>query len=353
MPSLRAAILRLCATAFCLSFVGASCGPSALTLMPGVINDPKNLSLRRSLLAYGMGQVCDEVRSRSMALRLGDDEPVAGRFFPTLCKSREQPSGEIYVELAGHGYVWTDKSLRIGFEASAAVAYDVDFLLDGSTTYVYFRVKGSSPPKLVARLVEEKQVSMFARIFGAANGGSPIDSFGGQVMAAQLQRGFTVIRDASGGTEVGLGVVAPGQRPPGGGFVGLDRTNTILANERIELHQNQRDFTGPFVVPPGKQLGVMVSETGAPAVDLLVIPRGAGDAWLAAYTHERDVTPPPAMPVVDDVVAAGPVYRRALRVPPGSYYVVLDNTANAGRTSLPTAPRDDKPVVVSYAVQLE
>jgi hypothetical protein len=351
MPALRAAILRLGAVAFGLSFVGASCGPSALGLMPDVINDPGNLTLRRALLTYGIGSICAEVRARSMPLRLADDEPVAGRFFPTACSAREMPDHGLYVQLAGQGYVWTDRSLRLGFEASAAIAYDVDFLLDGSTTYVYFRVKGTSPPTFVTRLVEEKTVSQFNRVFGAANGQSPTDSFGAQVMAAQLVRGFTVVRDAAGGTEFGVGVVPPGTHPPGG-FVGLDRGHPVLANERVELHQNQRDFAGPFVVPPGKRLGILVNQVGAPAVDLLLVPRGPGDAWLAAYAHERDVTPPPVMPLLDDVVLAGTVYSRALQVPPGAYYLVLDNTATAGHTSPPTAPRDDRPVVVSYAVDL-
>jgi hypothetical protein len=341
------------AMAFSLSFVGASCGPSALGLMPEVVNDPHNLSLRRALLAYGMGNVCDEIRGRYMPLRLGDEEPVAGRFFPTACTAKEMPDHTLYVQIGGHGYVWTEQAQRIGFEAGAAVAYDVDFLLHGSSTYVYFRVKGTAPPTFVTKMVEQSQVAMFNRVFGAAHGQSPTDSFGGQVMAAQMARGFTVIRDASGGIEQGVGVVPPGNHPPGG-FLGLDHSRPILANERIELHQNQRDFLGPFVVPPGKRLGVTLNVTGAaPAIDVLVVPRAPGDAWLAAYTHAREVTPPPVAPVFDDVVPAGGMYSRALQLPPGAYYLVLDNTATAGRTSLPTAPRDDHPVLVSAAVDLQ
>jgi hypothetical protein len=352
MPTAHDVLPRLGALAFCLSFVGASCGPSALALMPEVVNDPHNLSLRRALLSYGMGNVCDEIRGRNMPLRLGDEEPVAGRFFPTACSAKEMPDHSLYVQIGGHGYVWTEQALRIGFEAGAAVAYDVDFLLDGSSTYVYFRVKGTSPPTFVTKMVEQSQVAMFNRVFGAAHGQSPTDSFGGQVMAAQMARGFTVIRDASGGVEQGVGVVPPGSHPPGG-FLGLDHSRPVLANERIELHQNERDFLGPFVVPPGKRLGVTLNLTGAPAIDLLAVPRGPGDAWLAAYTHAREVTPPPVAPVFDDVVPAGGMYTRALQLPPGAYYLVLDNTPTAGRTSLPTAPRDDRPVLVSAAVDLQ
>src|SRR5689334_3860246 len=99
MPLLRTAGVRLRVACFCLSFLGASCGPSALALMPGVINDPHNLSLRRAMLAYGLGQACDEIRARSMPLRLGDGEPVSGRFFPTQCTSREMGGGQIAVQL--------------------------------------------------------------------------------------------------------------------------------------------------------------------------------------------------------------------------------------------------------------
>lgn len=353
MASVRALVLRLAALCLCLSFTGASCGTSALTLMPGVINDPHNLSLRRSLLAYGMGQVCDEIRARSMPLRLGDGEPVAGRFFPTQCQSREMGGGQIALQIGGQGYVWTDKSLRLGFEAAAAVAYEIDFLLaDGGVMYVYFRSKGVSPPQFVTRLVEESQVAMFNKIFGGTTGQSPTDSFGSQVMGAQLVRGFTLIRDPSGGVEVGTGIVPPGTRPPGA-YTGLDHGRPVLANERIELHQNQLDFAGPFQVPPGKQLGVLVNVSGAPAIDMLLVPRAVAEPWLTAYAHQRQLLPPPGPPLLDEVVPAGTGYRRALPVAPGSYYLVLDNTAVAGRTSPPTTPRDDRPVLVSFAVDLE
>lgn len=364
MPALRAALPHILAASFALSSLGASCGSSAIGLMPGVINDPHNLSLRRSLLNYGLGQVCDEIRARSMPLRLGEQEPVAGRFFPTRCASRDIGGGVVTVEITGHGYVWTERSLRLGFEAAAAVNYDIDFLLDGSTMYLYFRAKGNSAPQFATRLVEQSQIALFNRVFGAANGISPTDMFGAQVMGWQLSRGFTIIRDESGGVEVGLGVVPPGTRPPGA-YDGLDHRRPILANERLELHQNQRDFAGPFVVPPGKELGVLINVSGppplpgagaapvTPAVDILLVPRAWGDPWLASYTHERALTPPLGAPLVDDTVVAGAAYRRAIPVPPGSYYLVLDNTAAAGRTSPPTEPRDDRPLYVSYAVDLE
>ena len=352
MPALRTAIRRLVLTVASLSFTGASCGPSVLGLMPGVLNDPQNLSLRRSLLASGLAHVCEEVSSRSMPLRFRDEDPVAGRFFPTTCAARELPSGDLYLQLAGQGYVWTDRSLRLGFGAGAAIAYDTDFLLDGATMYVYFRPRASDPPRFSTRFVEDAQVTMLSGMIGKQGGQTLPDRIGTQIMAATLARGFTVIRDPSGGIEYGVGVVAPGARPPEA-YRGLDRDRPVLANERVDVHQNQRDFAGPFEVPAGKELGLLISVAGAPAVDVLLVPRAVGDAWLATYTNQPTTTQPPGQPLLDDVVVAGSAYHRSLAVPPGSYYLVLDNTPTAGRTSLPPYPRNDHAAVVSYAVDLE
>jgi hypothetical protein len=352
MSALRSALRGLVLTVASLSFVGASCGPSVLGLMPGVINDPQNHSLRRSLLASGLGHLCEEVSARSMPLRFHDEDPVAGRFFPTVCGARELPNGDLYLQLAGQGYVWTDRSLRLGFGAGAAIAYDTDFLLDGATMYVYFRPRASEPPRFTSRFVEDPQVTMLSGMVGKQGGQSLQDRIGTQIMTATLARGFTVIRDPSGGVEYGVGIVPPGSRPPEA-YRGLDRDSPVLANERVDVHQNQRDFAGPFEVPPGKQLGLLISVAGAPAVDVLLVPRVVGDAWLSAYTSYAATTPPPGPPLLDDVVVLGTAYRRAVAVPPGSYYLVLDNTPTAGRTSPPPYPRSDRAAVVSYAVDLE
>ena len=43
---------------------------------------------------------------------------------------------------------------------------------------------------------------------------------------------------------------------------------------------------------------------------------------------------------------------RTLALPPGYYYLVLDNTASAGRTSPPNAANDDRAALVSYAIEI-
>jgi hypothetical protein len=316
-----------------------------LGVLPGVLNDPHNLSLRRAILAYGTGHVCDEVRSHSMPLRFRDEDPVAGRFFPAACAARDLPGGDLQIQLGGLGYVWTGASLRLGFEAGASVAYDTDFLMDGSTMYVYFRPRAGAPPAFATRFVEQPQAAFLSGMLAGPGGQSFTNGFGAQIMQGQLARGFTVIRRENGSVAVGVGVIPPGRRPPEA-YLNLDPDRVTLANERSEIHANQRDFVGPLEVPSGRRLDLTLGVSGVPAVRALVVPRAVGDAWLATYVSQAAPTPPPGPPLLDEAVTAGPIYRRSLPVAPGAYYLVLDNAQGA-----PAGP--DPGAVVSYAVALE
>ena len=99
-------------------------------------------------------------------------------------------------------------------------------------------------------------------------------------------------------------------------------------------------------------LSFTVSVDGAPAMDVLVVPRGLGDTWLSTYTTQPNSGPPPAPPVLDESVVAGAMWRRTLALPRGLYYVVFDNTAAAGRTQPTNYANDDRAALVSYAIEL-
>lgn len=348
MSRLRAALVRAFVLSAPLTFLGASCGPTALGIMPGVINDPHNLSLRRAILAYGRGRACAEVQGRSLAIRPRDDLPTVGRFLPLSCTSRDQPDGDLYLQLGGRGYVWTTMSQRVGFEAWTGMAYDTDFQLDGSTMYVYFRPRATAGSGFTTMVVENAQAAFFGGMARAPNGQKLTDAFGGQMLQSQIARGFTVIRAANGSLEFGLGLIPPGAHPMTG-LALADRDKVVLVNDRSELRSGQRDYV-PIEVPEGKQINVHVGVQGAAAIDVLVLPRAPGEAWLTAYATQAVTTPPPAAPLLDEPVSAGVVWKRTLAVPAGQHYLVLDNTTTAGRSA---PPAGDPPVVVSYAVELD
>ncbi len=349
--SLRGAFVRLLSAAFALSFVGASCGQTSLAVMPGIVNDPGNLSLRRGIFSFARGQICREVQKRSLPLKLREEDPATGRFFPMSCAAQELATGNLFLQFGGYGYAWTNITKRIGFDASAAVEYDHDFLMDDSTMYIYFRERSTSATTFGSRLVE---LPPQAPTVGLP-GGSPqgfLDTVGAAILKKEISRGFTVIRDPDGSVDFGLGIVEKGKRPASP-YAGEKNGKLVLANERIEVHQGQRDHAGPFEVKgKGQALSLSVAVDGAPAVDVIVVHRGVGDAWLVQYTTTVALGPPPAPPVLDEPVTSGMVWRRTLPLPAGQYYVVFDNTAAAGRTAPPTTAGDDRAALVSYAVEV-
>ena len=104
---------------------------SSITILgPGVINDPRNKSLRFDIMKFGLGNFCSEMMARGVALKLTDDHPVAGRFFGRDCQS-DVINGEskqtFVVRYSGLGYVWTNMTQRVGFEVLGSVELLPDF----------------------------------------------------------------------------------------------------------------------------------------------------------------------------------------------------------------------------------
>jgi hypothetical protein len=330
---------------------GCSCSSQGLLgLMPGVVNDPENLSLRRAILEFGTDQMCLEVYKRSIPLRLREADPVIGRFYTTTCATRELANHNLLIQFGGQGYAWSNVTQRIGFSAGGAVEYEHDFRLDGSTMYIYFRERSISAQTFEVGLIERPTSGPLAALQGDPTAFT--NTLGNQVMAAELSRGFTVIRDEDGSVQFGLGIVPLGERPA----APYERTSderVLYANERTEIHQNQRDYAGPYEVPDDDMaLFVTMSVEGAPAIDLLAVPRSIGDPWLQSYLGKAAAEPPPAAPYFDEPVYAGTNYRRAIKLPKGLYYLVIDNTSTAGQTAPTSHALDDRAALVSMAVEL-
>lgn len=348
----RGALRFLAAAFFALSFVGASCGQSVLGIMPGVLNDPGNLSLRQAILQFATSSVCAEMLDRSVPIRAHDEEPSMGRFFPASCFAQQLPSGRMLVRFSGAGYLWTNATKRLTFDANGAVEYELDFLMDGSTLYAYFRHKATNEVAFNVKVVESPATGAMLGLPIPMDASSIVRSVAPKLLKAELSRGFTVIREESGSASFGLGVIEKGQKPPAP-YATSTTGRLLLANERTEIHQGQRDFTGPYkVTDDGQALYLTVSVDGAPGADVILVPAAIGQAWRDTYITTIATTPPPSPGRVDEPMVQGVMWRRTVPLPKGSYYVVFDNTATAGRTSLPINPNDDRAAAISYAVEL-
>jgi hypothetical protein len=356
---MRARVLLIMLVAWCC--LGASCGQTVLSILPGIVNDPSNRTLRREIFGFAVSQLCQQMQERSIPLKLRDADPNIGRFFPNGCSVQQMPNDNLFVTFAGHGYAWTNVTGRMGFTANAGIEYDQDFLMDASTMYVYFRQVRTQASNFQLSMVEKTggPVGQVAGLMGTSIT-QISEQIGDRVLEHQLARGFTVIRESDGSVSFTLGVLDKGEQP----FAPFGRGDsdwTLLANDRTELHTGQRDFAGPFEVEDADDaLWLTALVEGAPAIDVQVFPKAVVDPWIDQYEKNAVPGPPPAPPFFEEVLTAPVIipgqpsapYRRPLRLPVGSYYIVFDNTASSGRTAPSQQAADDRAALISYAVQV-
>jgi hypothetical protein len=343
-------------TALCAVLAGCasdSFGSHAVTVLgAGVMNDPANKSLRFDILKFGLDSLCSEMLKGGAPLKFGDDEPVVGRFFADSCESQvldDDTHKSFIVQYTGKGYAWTNLSRRIGFSSRGVVEYETDFQLADGAMYVYFRPRQIDGAAFQTTLVESAVAQG-----GLAASGVNADDLGRHIVESQLRRGFTVIRhNSSGDSDFALGLVATGEEP----FKPFDVKRTgkqILANERTEVHAGQQDYVGAFEVKDSNQaLYLTVAVDGVPNADVLVVPKPVGDTLLDQYLRAAGGASLASPALLDETATQGSgFWQRFVNVEPGRYYVVIDNSAQLGKTAPDTQALDDAAAKVDYLVLL-
>jgi len=335
----RYAVLAL---PFLLAVSSSGCGATSVCKTIG-INDPSNRTMRRDLLSKGLGEFCKEMLARNAPLKLTEDSPVIGRFYPTACHSRQMDNGDLVMDFEGWGYAWTNVSLKVTFTASGSVEYNQDFRCsDDNAIYAYFPVRKVVSSNFQTHVIEQKLAQL------APGWAQPFaDKLGAQMLGPKLAEGFTVIRDSDNQTDFDIGILPLGKRPEHP-FRIKAGSKTTYENARVEIHQNERDFIGPIRLEKNGAIYVTATLEGQPAIDVFVISKEEADPSLRWYFDVGDVTKLYAEPRIQGVAQQGLEYRATVPLPTGTYYVVLDNTALAGQA----APQSAVSAAVSYAIQI-
>lgn len=305
--------------------------------------------MRRNLMRQGLDQFCREMLLHNAPLRMQNDQPAMGRYYPTECKQHETESGDLFVRFSGIGYAYTNVTKKLTFSMSGAVQYNQDFQIadDACEIYAYFRPRQIASSDFKINKIEQQAAAFFNQL-------TPMgDDFGKQLVAGKLREGFTVIQLEDATQEVGLGIVPLGQKPQKGVAAGGDGRRTY-ENTRVEVHANQRDFVGPIEVrESGQSLFLTANVDGGVPVDVFVMTQRDANPALMQYIETPQVQPLPAQPLWQDVIPAQmPGFRRNIPVPPGLYYVIFDNSAVAGTAAPPQNVLDDRAAFIEYAVQV-
>src|SRR5439155_2406779 len=123
--------------------------------------------------------------------------------------------------------------------------------------------------------------------------------------------------------------------------------------EVADVHANTLAFLGPFEIDSkGRTLFMRIRSSGIP-LDVALVPRSTGDAWRRQYQNNASVPLPPAQPIAAATVPAEADADRSMALPPGQYYVVIDNSPFVGQVAPPpSGPLFDAVARVSYVISM-
>ncbi len=317
---------------------------------PGVVNDPRNKTLRFDILQFGLDELCREMSRRGSPLAMRDDEPVSGRFFADACGSQvidDDARQSLVLQYSGRGYAWSSITRRVGFTSSGVIEYAPDFQLHGGAMYVYFRPRSVNAASVQTILIESGAASSTMTALGVN-----ANDVGTAILRGQLQRGFTVIRrSAKGEVSFGMGFVPKGELPYAPFTIERSRYLT-LANATTEIHSGQQDYVGGFEITGRRQaLHVTATLEGTAAVDLFVLSKAYADQMTGTFVSRPGPAALVAAPLFEDTLTAGQPYRRTIPLPEGIYYLVLDNAAGVGRASPDAGATGDRAAKIDLLVQ--
>lgn len=319
----------------------------------GLFRDSVNASpeLRWFLFSsFGAQRMCPEMLKRGAPLKLTGNGNAIGRFFPERCSAIVNDGPRtITLAFSGTGFAWTPLAGRVGFAVSATVDYRMDFFMEEEATYVWAKPSRIAyGPDFRMGAIENKVVDWAAQ--GPA--GYMVSTFGSQIVEGQLSNGFTVVHTEAG-DEFSIGILTPPARPQR--FFAAGGGRTTLERDTTEIRVDQMDLVGPLEVPSSGQALFLRFQVTGPAVDALIIRRGAGDLWRSGLQLGAELAPPPEAPLSAFTLQPGQEAKQVVPLPPGQYYLVLDNSQRMGAVNPPWSPLGivgGNAAVVAYAAEV-
>lgn len=314
MKTSRAALALL---VLVLAVAGVGCPCS------GVVNSSPEL--RWWLFSnFGASKICPEMMKRGVPLKLPQTGAASvGRFFPSNCQVQVDDARKaIVMNAAGTGYVLLPFTRRVGFSVSMGVEYLPDFKLDDDATYVWGKFsRFIVPPNLQILGVENPVINLASQTpFGSVAG-----IIGNGLVASEIGKGFTVVRQEDG-DDFTLGHLDPPAKPARQFKPGKD--HFLLASDLTSVSSSAREYLGPFTVEDNDVALYFRANVQTAPLSYYVVDRSVGEPWRRSYESAQPLAPPPG-----NVIARGPLAvgeaRLAFPVGSGVYYIVLENTAPA------------------------
>lgn len=337
---MRRAFLAVIVVALAFMGAGCPCVRSAVNASP---------ELRWWLFSnFGAQKICPEMLERGVPLKLPAlGQASVGRFFPNQCFVQVDDARKaIVMSASGTGYATFPVTRRVGFYVGMTVEYLPDFRLESDATYVWGKFsRFVSPPDLRIVGVENPLVGLATR----TPAGDVATSIANGLVASEIGRGFTVVRREDG-DDFALGHLEPPETPKRQFKIGAD--HVVLASDLTSIAGQQRDYLGPFpITNAGAALFFHPKVEGAPLV-FSVVERSVAEPWRRAYEGAQPMAGPPGPVISHGMLGLGEANLR-FPVPPGTYYVVVENQAAAPFAPLGVSlPVPEQLAYLGYSIEI-
>src|SRR5688572_29614672 len=262
---MRRAFLAMIVLALAVSAVGCPCARNAVNASP---------ELRWFLFSnFGASKICPEMLKRGVPLKLPAlGAASVGRFFPQQCNVVVDDARQaIVMTTNGSGYVTLPVTRRVGFWVAMSVEYLPDFRLMEDSTYVWGRFnRFITQPDMRIMGVENPVVNLATQ----TPAGSVANVIGNSVVASEIGRGFTVVRQEDG-DDFAIGHLEPPEKPKRQFEAGKGRV--VLASDLTEVRAFSRDYLGPFEIADKDAAFYFKARVQNAPVNFIIVERSVGE----------------------------------------------------------------------------
>jgi hypothetical protein len=264
---------------------------------------------------------------KSVPLRDPPTGPVEGRWIMTGFTAKEQPNNSLAVTMTGFGYRGHPDAKNVTFTSSAWVTYWTAVAKQGDWLIVTFKPVGQPRVSFEPRRIDGFLASLFDGF---------VSDKGRQAMLERVQRGFTVMWKEGRRMRMQLGIVAAGQLSD----ADLEgKPDAILVQDEARIHEDGRDFLGPFQLGAGESIQVDVKTDCSWGLDACLLDHATAQQLLFHHFDPRAYAAPSGsvLTASDGSTRWKATYRAQQD---GWVWLVVDNT-DGGKAKPPSNGVDD------------
>lgn len=309
----------------------AGCKPIQIQKINEALNSPEFQSLLNRSIAFLMAEFSNEQESVVPVRDPAGTGPVVGRWFPKA-QVTDREDGTVFIRFDGPGYRGISRASNVLYSATSECVYRPRLNVTGDLAFISFE-----PTVEPAVTFTVYRITAMAEWGNTAGNRQKAADEGVKVFSDYIRQGFTVGLNRNLEKETWIGTGPRGADPPKPYWAVPG--DHVLTNEQVRIHEDGRDFIGPFKLAKGDQVRVDVQTNARWFMDCYVLEDSVARQYLLNHV-DRDRHQVRAA----TCLAAGECTQNWQQVLTANsdciVWLMLDN-CNGGGASPPTNGSDD------------